>query len=191
MEIKFKRGDRLPLPEGCKAVIEGNVILIQSKGEEFKDGDIVIPAKGNCIYPFIYRGTSDYGTHKFYAGIDILGDLVIDRIGDCGFGDNELRLATEEEQKLLFMKLKEQGLRWNAEEKKIEKISWQPKNGERYYFVNAFCEVGNIVCFENHIDEALEKIYNQFRTEEQAKKSAEAVRETLRRFHEENKQENE
>ena len=187
MEIKFKRGDRLPLPEGCKAVIEGNVILIQSKGEEFKDGDIVVPAKGNCIYPFIYRGASDDGTHKFYAGIDILGDLVIDRIGDCGFGDSELRLATEEEQKLLFMKMKEQGLRWNAEEKKIEKIRWQPKNGERYCFVNALCGVSNIVCFENHIDEGLEKIYNQFRTEEQAKKAAEAVRETLRRFREENK----
>ena len=187
MEVKFKRGDRLPLPEGCKAVIEGNVILIQSKGEEFKDGDIVVPAKGNCIYPFIYRGASDDGTHKFYAGIDILGDLVIDRIGDCGFGDSELRLATEEEQKLLFMKMKEQGLRWNAEEKKVEEIKWQPQNGERYFFVNAFCGVSNIVCFENHIDEGLEKIYNQFRTEELAEKAAEAVRETLRRFREENK----
>lgn len=187
MEIKFKKGDSMVIPEGCKAVIEGNVILIQSKGEEFKDGDIVIPAKGNCIYPFIYRGTSDDGTHKFYAGIDILGDLVIDRIGDCGFGGSELRLATEEEQKLLFMKMKEQGLRWNAEEKKVEEIKWQPQNGERYFFVNAYCETGSIICLENYIDELLEKACNQLRTKELAKKAAEAVRETLRRFHEENK----
>lgn len=114
MEILLKQGDRLPIPEGCKAVIEGDVVLIEMKEPELKDGDFVVPAKGNCIYPFIYRGTSDDGTHKFYAGIDILGDLVIDRIGDCGFGDNELRLATDEEKQLLFDKMKEQGLRWNA-----------------------------------------------------------------------------
>ena len=96
------------------------------------------------------------------------------------------RLATEEEKQRLFDKMKEQGLRWNAEEKKVEKIRWQPKNGERYSFVNAFCEISNIVCFENHIDEGLEKTYNQFRTEEQAEKAAEAVKETLMKFHEEN-----
>ena len=186
MEILLKQGDRLPIPEGCKAVIEGNVILIQSKGEEFKDGDIVVPAKGNCIYPFIYRGASDDGTHKFYAGIDILGDLVIDRIGDCGFGDSELRLATEEEQKLLFMKMKEQGLRWNAEEKCVEKIRWRAGLEMTYYSLNSRLEA---IPFNEDFcgfDDEVWDSYNYFRTQEQAEKAAEVVKEALRKFHEEN-----
>ena len=41
MEILLKQGDRLPIPEGCKAVIEGDVVLIEKKETEFNDGDIV------------------------------------------------------------------------------------------------------------------------------------------------------
>lgn len=41
MEIVLKQGDRLPVPEGCKAVVEGDVVLIESKEQEFKDGDIL------------------------------------------------------------------------------------------------------------------------------------------------------
>ena len=97
------------------------------------------------------------------------------------------RLATEEEKQLFFDKMKEKGLRWNDEEKKVEEIKWQPQNGERYFFVNAYCETGSIICLENYIDELLEKACNQLRTKELAEKAAEAVRETLRKFHEENK----
>ena len=31
MEILLKQGDRLPIPDGCKAVIEGDVVLIEKK----------------------------------------------------------------------------------------------------------------------------------------------------------------
>ncbi len=29
MEIVLKQGDRLPVPEGCRAVVEGDVVLIE------------------------------------------------------------------------------------------------------------------------------------------------------------------
>ena len=191
MEIKFKQGDSVVIPEGCKAVINGGMVVFEKEERKFKSGDILIddftfPWFSNKI-TMIYKGEkTDNVGFMCYAKMSGSGNLYIgDSCRNLKFC--EIRHATEEEKQRLFDKMKEQGLRWNAEEKKVEEIKWQPKNGERYCFVNAFCEIGNIVCFENHIDKGLEKIYNQFRTEEQAKKAAEAVRETLRRFHEENK----
>ena len=187
MEIKLKQGDRLPIPEGCKAVIEGNLLLIEKKEPEFRDGDVLACNEefGRC--PFIFKGYDEKGFLKFYTGIGYGGDLIISTSSNERWGKSELSYATEEEKQLLFDKMKEKGLRWNAEEKKVEKIKWQPQNGERYFFVNAFCETGSIICLENYIDELLEKACNQLRTKELADKAAEAVRETLRRFHEENK----
>lgn len=177
MEILLKQGDRLPIPEGCKAVIDGNVVLIEEKENEFRDGDVLHSIFNETMA--IFR--EFYGYKEFRSHYNTQEPLE-----DSGWSVDAFRLATDEEKEIIFDKMKEQGLRWNAEEKKVEEIKWQPQNGEYYFFVNAFCEIGSIVCFENYIDEALEKAYNQFRTQEQTKKAAEVVKEALRKFHEEN-----
>ena len=41
MEIVLKQGDRIRIPEGCKATIDGNEVVIEKKEQEFKDGDIL------------------------------------------------------------------------------------------------------------------------------------------------------
>lgn len=189
MEIKFKQGDSVIIPEGCKAVIHDGVVVFENESHEFKDGDIVYAKKKNTYScPFIFKGRDKDGFNLFYVGI-APGGCLIQSTRDARWSKEILVPATQEEKQRLFDKMKEQGLRWNAEEKKVEEIKWQPQNGERYFFVNALCEIGSIAYLENYIDELLEKTYNQFRTEEQAKKAADAVRETLRRFHEGNKQE--
>ena len=176
MEIKFKKGDSVIIPEGCKAVIKNGMVVFE-RIVPFKTGDILISRDKGVTLIFDKMLDADSFIDIYYLGVLPYRCFVLENF----------RLATEEEKQLFFDKMKEKGIRWNAEEKKVEEIKWQPQNGERYFFVNAFCETGSIACLENHIDELLEKAYNQFRTKELAEKAAEAVRETLRRLREENK----
>lgn len=176
MEIKFKKGDSVIIPEGCKAVINNGMVVFE-RIVPFKTGDILISRDKGVTLIFDKMLDADSFIDIYYLGVLPYRSFVLENF----------RLATEEEKQLFFDKMKEKGLRWNAEEKKVEEIKWQPQNGERYFFVNAFCEIGSIACLENYIDELLGKICNQFRTKELAEKAAEAVRETLRKFHEENK----
>ena len=174
MEIKFKKGDSVIIPEGCKAVINNGMVVFE-RIVPFKTGDILISRDKEVT--LIFDKMLDSFIDIYYLGVLPYRSFVLENF----------RLATEEEKQLFFDKMKEKGLRWNAEEKKVEEIKWQPQNGERYFFVNAYCETGSIICLENYIDELLEKACNQLRTKELAEKAAAAVRETLRRFHEENK----
>ena len=181
MEIKFKQGDSVTIPEGCKAVVSDGTVVFEKAKTNFKAGEVITGNTGEIL---LVRECSGC---LFSSFVHIRRDGKLWAAPSCmWYTKYDWRLATEEEKQRLFDKMEEQGLRWNAEEKRVEKIRWKPKNGERYSFVNAFCEISNIVCFENHIDEGLEKAYNQFRTKEQAEKAAEAVKETLRKFHEEN-----
>ena len=82
--------------------------------------------------------------------------------------------------------MKEQGLKWNAEEKRVERIRWRAEDGKEYYYV------GNrgilmVDTEEGHIDdENRYKFGNYFHTEEQAAQAAAAIKETLKKFHGEN-----
>ena len=98
----------------------------------------------------------------------------------------QLHHATEEEKQLLFDKMKEQCLRWNAEEKRVEHIRWRAKKGERYYSIN--CIMESIIRFIESGDICDNGLWNAlvyFRTEEQAKEAVKRVKETLRQYHEE------
>ncbi|RKW57055.1 MAG: hypothetical protein D8H98_13655, partial [Prevotella sp.] len=87
----------------------------------------------------------------------------------CG-SFKSFHLATEEGKQFLFNKMKEQGLRWNAEEKRVEKIRWRAKKSQSYFF----------------IDNEINSTEDYFRTQEQAEEAAKLVKATLKKFHEEN-----
>jgi len=94
--------------------------------------------------------------------------------------------ATDEEKQLLFDKMAEQGLRWNAEEKRVEKIRWRAELAGEYYSLGSRL---NVIQYRENFrgfDDEVWNSYNHFRTQEQAEKAAEVVKETLRKFHEEN-----
>lgn len=187
MKIELQNGDRIIIPEGCKAVTEGNLLLIEKKEPEFRDGDILACNEkfGRC--PFIFKGYDEKGFSKFYTGIGYGGDLIISMSSNERWGKSELSYATDEEKKLLFDKMKEQGLKWNAEEKKVEKIRWRPKHRDRYWYLWSTMEV-NTGIFDSSIDchQLRAKSGNCFRTQEQAEKALVVVKEALRKFHEEN-----
>ena len=185
MEIKLKAGDSLNIPEGCKAVIKDNVVVFE-KEQEFKNGDILAHLNYlNYRCPFIYKGTDKNGFHKYYIGLDVLNCISLPNCTDARWGNGTLRYATEEEKQLLFDKMKEQGLKWNAEEKRVEKINWRAERDKRYFIVGCSGNMG--ICTENDCrsDNHLYEFGNYFRTSEQTKEAARRIKEVLHKYHEE------
>lgn len=81
--------------------------------------------------------------------------------------------------------MKEHGLRWNAEEKKVEKIRWRAKGDKRYYYVG---NQGIIIAdreYGHYYDKNRHEFGNYFSTSEQAEEAAKRVKELLYNYHEE------
>ena len=95
------------------------------------------------------------------------------------------RLATEEEKQLLFDKMEDQGLKWNAEEKRVETIRWRAKGKEIYYYVGSNMEVYTFSPSTSEDEEDDFKSYNYFRIKEQAEEAARRMKEVLFQYHEE------
>ena len=186
MEIKLQAGDTIAIPDGCKATIKDGSVVIEKEVQEFKDGDVlayVDDTEYPC--PFIYKNTDKKGFHSYYVGLDIGNRLSICDKPSYHWGSGTLRYATEEEKKELFAKMKEQGLKWNAEEKRVEKIRWRAEDGKKYYYVGnqGILMVGTE---DGHItDKNRHEFYNYFRTSEQDEEAAKRVKEVLRNYHEE------
>lgn len=190
MKVELQCGDTIAIPEGCKATIKNGSVVFEKeekKEQEFKDGDILIITENEHRYcVFIYKNTDGCGFHSFYVGINIGNTLTISKSLWQRWGNYALLdYATDKEKQELFDKMKEQGLRWNAKEKRVEKINWRAERGKKYFVSGCSGNLG--ICIENDciFDNHLYEFGNYFRTKEQAKKAAEAVRETLRKLHEE------
>lgn len=188
MEVKLKAGDSLNIPEGCKVVIKDDVVVFE-KEQEFKDGDILAHLNYlNYRCPFIYKGTDKNGFHKYYIGLDVLNCITLPNCTDARWGNGTLLHATEEEKQLLFDKMKEQGLKWNAEEKRVEKLRWRADVGVKYYFVDSLLDVLYIKECWSSLCNKHYSARNYFRTEEQAEEAAKRIKEVLRNYHEEIKE---
>lgn len=190
MEIILNCGDKINVPQGCKAKIKDDVITIEKEEPKFKDGDILAYV-GNTdnTSTFIYKGEDGNGSHKYYVGINVYKRLSISD-NDARWGKEALRPATEEEKQFLFKKMAEQKLRWNAEDKEIEKIRWRATRGEIYFIINlhAGYSVESSVDYYDKDDNEFYKSFNYFKMKEDAKKATELVKATLKKFHEENSQ---
>lgn len=183
MKVELQNGDRITIPEGCKAQINGNEVVVkEEKSKDFNRGDILVSLSNEIIL------VDDYD----FKGGHLYSFVHVDRSGQLSkepyFQWNEWhdwRLAADEEKQLLFDKMKEQGLRWNAEEKRVEKIRWRAKKGKEYYYVGNQGSVMIDIEGDYCIDEKRHKSGNYFRTKEQAEEAAKRMEEVLRKFHEE------
>ena len=185
MEVKLKAGDSLNIPEGCKVVIKDDVVVFE-KEQEFKDGDILAHLNYlNYRCPFIYKGTDKNGFHKYYIGLDVLNCITLPNCTDARWGNDTLLHATEEEKQLLFDKMKEQGLKWNAEEKRVEKVRWRASFDERYYYINHLLDCHSDIEDSHIFNKERWKMGNYFKNKEQTSEAAKRVKETLRNYHEE------
>jgi hypothetical protein len=191
MEIKLQCGDTITIPEGCKAIVkDGSVTFVkEEEDKEFKDGDILIDDRELSEFPckiiMIYKGAkSKEGLYECYIFRNLMGSLVINK-GCCGSEFVRIRHASEEEKAEFFAEMKMQGLQWNAEEKRVEKIRWRAGAGEEYYFINSSLDVleveecWSVLCGEHYLAR------NYFRTIEQAKEAARRMKEVLIKYHKE------
>lgn len=188
MEVKFNAGDSVRIPKGCKATIKDGVVIFEKeeKMQDFKDGDILVTITGKSRdNAFIYKSTVKDGFHSYYVGIDNNKQLFISTSPSNRWDNGNLDYATEDEKQLLFDKMKEQGLKWNAEEKRVEKIRWRAKGKEEYFIIDTDLQV--CALFENYesCDDAFYNALNYFRTSEQAKEAAKRIKEVLYKYHEE------
>lgn len=188
MEVKFNAGDMCAIPDGCKATIKDGVVIFEKEEivQDFKDGDILVTTIGKKRRnAFIYKGTDKNGFHSYYAGINADGLLSVNDSSNSRWGCYDLSYATEEEKQLFFDKMKEQGLKWNAEEKKVEKIRWRAKKGEEYRFMNTDFTTVCTTELGDDVDTNRYDALNYFRTKEQAEEAAKRIKEVLCNYHEE------
>lgn len=185
MKIELQCGDTIAIPEGCKAIIKNGSVVFE-KEQEFNDGDILAYASySNRYCPFIYKGTDKNGFYKYYIGLDSLSRITLPSCTDSRWGCNTLRHATEEEKNELFNKMKEKGLRWNAEEKRVEKIKWKAEYGKGYFGIGSQGDLVAYTADGSRFDENLHELGNYFRTKEQAEEAVKRIKEVLRKYHEE------
>lgn len=179
MKVELQCGDTITIPEGCKAIVKDGSVVFEKeeKEQEFKDGDVLHCTLDNVM--LIFKATHNHARSYFDSHYNNKGS------GNEHWNIEFFRHATEEEKQLLFDKMKEQGLRWNAEEKRVEKIRWRAKKGEEYHFVGNILIARSVPEGNDDFDNKLWNALNYFRTEEQTEEAAKRVRETLRKYHEE------
>lgn len=190
MKVELQCGDTITIPEGCKAIVKDGSVVFEKeekKDKNFKDGDVLVTVvNGERHNAFIYKGSDVLGFHLYYAGINADGNLLInDSPNECRWCNQILSHATEEEKQLLFDKMKEQGMCWNAEKKEVEKVRWRAKKGDRFYCFDTDFSVLDGLKEGSKLDDSSWRSYNYFRTAEQVKEAAKRVREALRQYHEE------
>lgn len=174
MKVNFQCGDTIAIPEGCKAVINKNLVVFE-KIVPFKTGDVLISKDKETTLIFDKMLDSDSFIDIYYLGVLPYRCFVLENF----------RLATDEEKQTLFDKMKEQGLRWNAEEKRVEKIRWRAEKGKMYHIVKGSGRVASLREENDCDDEDFWKVYNYFRTSEQVEEAVRRIKEVLRKYHEE------
>ena len=190
MKVELQNGDRITIPEGCKAIVNGNEVVVEkeekeeAKTQEFKDGDVLTSLFDNKVVFIFKEDELKQKDNRNGYYVCHTADYVIDVSTKDGH-KKDVRLATDKEKQFLFDKMKEQGLQWNAEEKRVEKIRWRARlDGDYYYFTPGGLVMIGTEYQDNHSEDVWE-FGDHFRTEEQTKEAVKRVKETLRKFHEE------
>ena len=200
MKVELQCGDTITIPEGCKAIVkDGSVVFEKEEKEEaktqdFKDGDVLTSLFDNKVV-FIFKedeSKQKYNKNGYYVChiyVSYSAGYVInvptkDSLSFCGHKE-DVRHATNEEKQFLFDKMEEQGLKWNAEEKRVETIRWRAKGKEIYYYVGSNMEVYTFSPSTSEDEEDDFKSYNYFRIKEQAEEAARRMKEVLFQYHEE------
>lgn len=188
MKVDFQCGDTITIPEGCKAIVkDGSVTFVKEEVQEFKRGDVIVSKMNEIL--LVDRHSFDNRFLRSFVNIREDGFFCKSSYSLW----NELhtwRYATEKEKQLLFDKMKEQGLRWNDEEKRVEKIRWRAEERKIYYYVSSDMNVSS-TCRPKKGEHLYDYegnsylSYNYFRTKEQAKEAARRIKEVLIRYHEE------
>lgn len=99
MKVELQCGDTITIPEGCKAQINGNEVVIEKeKVQEFKDGDVLASE-------YFYKKVLIFKEYSSRGGFTSHWNTC--RMSETGWNTKHFRHATDEEKQLLFDKMKE------------------------------------------------------------------------------------
>lgn len=88
----------------------------------FKDGDILTSGSDGCKgNPFIFKQINSFGNAECYCAINCFGELIFN--SDNWTPIKGCKFATEEEKKKLFDAIKDNGYKWNANTKTLDKLA--------------------------------------------------------------------
>lgn len=177
MKVELQCGDTIAIPDGCKAIVKDGNVIFEKEKQEFKDGDVLHSVYNSTM--LIFKEEEKDHSNRFYTHYNT------NHSSNEKWNKDAFRHATEEEKQLLFDKMKEQGLKWNDEEKRVENIRWRAKKGEEYHFMNTDFTTVNTTELGDDVDTNRYDALNYFHTEEQTSEAAKRVKETLRKYHEE------
>lgn len=177
MKIELQCGDCITIPKGCKAVIKYGCVVFEkeeSKEQEFKRGDVIVSTMNEILIVDVHS----FENRILRSFVNIKEDGTLFNSSDSSWNEyHAWRLATEDEKQKLFDKMKEQGLRWNAEKKRVEKIRWRAEKGRHYYYVDPLCCVTPFVEANSYFDVEHWELGNYFRTEKECQEAAERLKE--------------
>ena len=175
MKVELQCGDTITIPDGCKAIVKDGSVVFEREEKEFKDGDVLHSIYDDLM--LIYK--ESHSSESFSSHFNMRHNY------NKGWNMHSFRHASEEEKQLLFDKMKEKRLQWNAEEKRVENIRWRATAGKSYFiFTSDFDSSCFTECFATS-DTRFYNCGNYFQTKEHAEEAARRVKETLRKYHEE------
>lgn len=180
MKIELQAGDTIAIPEGCKATIKDGNVIFEKEVQEFENGNVLHSVYNSTM--LIFKEEEKDHSNRFYTHYNT------NHSSNEKWNKDAFRHATEEEKQLLFDKMKEQGLKWNAEEKRVEKVRWRASFDERYYYINHLLDCHSDIEDSHIFNKERWKMGNYFKNKEQAEEAAKRVKETLRNYHEEIKE---
>lgn len=128
MEVKIKQGKEMI--DATIEMVDGVMVVSPNGVFEPKNGDVIVCSNNLGYWTLIVRKMESYNIVRHHAVLIDNGTL---KINDRSSYTNP-RYATEEEKKILFDKLSEKGLAWDADKKEIVKLKWKPKEGEQFWY---------------------------------------------------------
>lgn len=134
-KCELKDGDIIKVPDGCKATVDGDSIIIQ-KLNDFKKGDVLKSYCSDLMVIFdYYEVGSDKQVFKSCCANKRL-DWNILESQYYRHQANEYRRATERETAIFFNELEKRGLFWNPETKEVENNIRRAKDGYPYIYID-------------------------------------------------------
>ena len=175
MEVKIKGQDKLI--DATIEMVDGVIVVSPIEKYVPKDGDVVV----NGRFIFIYN---DWMTAEayYYCGINLITSKTLFPDGGHFEYVNQLRPATEEEKKLLFDKIAEEGYEFDFEKKELIKLNWKPMAGQGYY-IPAICNAQFKAAKEDWSDDAMDVLYFNkgwvFRTKEECQEFCDKLNQAI------------
>ena len=176
MEVRIKQGEEIV--DATIEIVDG-VMVVSPKVFEPKDLDVIVSG-GDTRFVAIFKRMKDEYSFYYYALLALSGDKRPQINNWASFLN--VCPATEEEKKLLFDKLKEEGLAWDAERKELVKLKWKPKEEEIFYFPIFSDELGGFVTdYEEYYETRFMSIERgwHFKTEQECQEFCNRLNEAI------------